>query len=367
MSPITKIKNHRLKKISHLAKEHLRRLRRQLNRRFIRWPAMALLVLMAVSLATVVLNPVLFPPVKNYNFGVSFSKERSEQLGLDWRANYLALLDDLQIRRFRLMSYWSSFEPVRGQMNFSDLDWMMDQAASRGAKVTLVIGLRQPRWPECFQPAWAESLNGNAWKQALYAYMETVVKRYENHPALQSWQLENEALNNWFGTCLPPDRQRLMEEFNLVRNISKKPIWMSLSDQHGLPLGQPVPDAYGFSIYRYVYNDKLIPGYVWYPTPLWYHRLRAALIKLLHPKAKLYVHELQLEPWGPVDTSRLSVAEQNRTMSYDQIHLNITFARQLGFKDIYTWGGEWWYWRKVKFGDNAVWEAVRREVETSRN
>ncbi|RWZ78078.1 MAG: hypothetical protein EOT04_03040 [Candidatus Chaera renei] len=361
------IKTNRIKKSRKLWRERLHRLGRRLASRWIRWPAAVLLALFLISTATAVLNPVLFPPIKNYNFGVSFSKERSEQLGLDWRANYLALLDDLKIRRFRLMSYWSSHEPVRGQMDFSDLDWMMDQAAARGAQVSLAIGLRQPRWPECFQPAWAANLSGNAWKQALYAYIEAVVKRYEKHPALQSWQLENEAVNNWFGVCPPPDRQRLVEEFNLVRGISKKPIWMSLSDQHGLPLGQPVPDAYGFSIYRVVYNDKLIPGYTWYPTPLWYHRLRAVLIKLLHPKAKLFVHELQLEPWGPVDVSRLSAAEQNRTMSYDQIHFNTTFARQVGFQDIYAWGGEWWYWRKVKSGDNAVWEAVRREIEASRN
>src|SRR4051812_9822637 len=38
--------------------------------------------------------------------GTSFTPDAAEDLGVDWKANYTALLDDLQIRHFRLMSYW---------------------------------------------------------------------------------------------------------------------------------------------------------------------------------------------------------------------------------------------------------------------
>lgn len=334
-----------------------------------KWPFLTLSSIVLLVIAVIVISYVAFPPVKDYNFGVSFSEKRARELGVDPRANFTALLDDLEIRTFRLMSYWDEHEKERGRFDFSALDWQMDEAAKRGAKVSLAIGLRQPRWPECHQPAWANDLKGHEWKQALYAYMEVVIKRYENHPALESWQLENESFNEWFGDCDLPDRTRIQEELALVKRLSKKPVWMSLSDQHGLPWNGPPPDAYGYSIYRFTYSSQglLQDQYIWYPTPVWYHRLRAELVKLRWNDIPLFIHELQLEPWGPDSTEKLSVEEQNRSMSVDQIRQNTYFARQVGFKDIYTWGGEWWYWRKEKFGDYSMWDAIKREIEASRD
>lgn len=305
-------------------------------------------------------NPIVFPPVKNPVYGVSFSAKRARELGIDPQANLTTLLDDMHIKNYRLMSYWDESEKTRGQLDFSELDWQINEIAKRGGTVSLGLGLRQPRWPECHEPDWAFRLKGDAWKQALYAYMEIVVKRYENNPTVISWQLENEAVNNWFGTCDPPDVQRLNEEFNLVKSWSSKPVWMSLSDQHGYPVNPPVPDRFGFSVYRIVWNEKIPPvtkNYLIYPAPIWYHRLRAAIIQL-YTGRDIFIHELQLEPWGPVDTKDLSVDEQNKSMSPEQIHKNILFAREIGQKDIYVWGGEWWYWRKVH-GDPSIWKAVR--------
>lgn len=321
----------------------------------------------AVMLLIGFLNTFVFLPVKNPNLGVTFSKERSEDFGLDWKANFTALLDDMGLKHFRLMSYWSSHEKVRGQFDFSDLDWQVNEAAKRGAKVDIVLGLRQPRWPECWQPDWATQLSGNAWKQALYAYIEIVVNRYKNNPAVANWQLENEAVNNWFGNCGAPDRQRVNEEYALVKKLDpNRNIRMSLSDQHGLPLGTPVPDEYGFSVYRIVWNT-FSPWhfYVVYPTPIWYHRLRAMVIDLIHHKP-IFIHELQMEPWGPEDTTKLSITEQDKSMSVSQIHKSMKFARQIGAKDIDVWGSEWWYWRKVN-GDPSIWNAMKQEVVNAQN
>lgn len=312
-------------------------------------------------------NPILFPPIKNPRIGVSFSQKRATEIGLDWQANYTALLDDMELRSFRLMSYWDVHEPIRGQFDFASLDWQMDEAARRGAKVSLAVGLRQPRWPECHEPVWAKELGGNAWKQALYAYIEVVARRYENHPALESWQLENEAVNDWFGECGRADNERLLEEFQLLKNLSQKPVHMSLSDQHGLPLRPPVPDKFGFSVYRIVWSEKTAPyrGYLTYPTPIWYHRARAFLITAYSGK-QIFIHELQLEPWGPRDTRDLDLAEQDKSMSREQIAKNLYFARQIGLDDIYTWGGEWWYWRKVH-GDPSIWNTVKSEFQALRD
>lgn len=322
-----------------------------------------LLGIIVLTLTADFWNPIFFPPVKDPVYGVSFSAKRARELGVDPKENLTALLDDMGIKHYRLMSYWDESEKTRGQLDFSELDWQINEVAKRGGTVSLGLGLRQPRWPECHEPDWAYSLKGDAWKQALYAYIEIVVHRYENNPTVISWQLENEAVNNWFGTCNPPDVQRLNEEFNLVKKWSSKPVWMSLSDQHGYPINPPVPDRFGFSVYRVVWNEKIPPftnNYLIYPTPIWYHRLRAALIQLYSGR-DIFIHELQLEPWGPVDTKDLSTDEQDKSMSPEQIKKNVLFARMIGQRDIYVWGGEWWYWRKVN-GDPSIWETVRTEL-----
>lgn len=308
-------------------------------------------------------NPVVFPPVEQPVIGVSFSEKRSKEMRLDWQANFTALLDDMKVKNYRLMSYWDLHEPIRGQYDFSTLDWQIAEAGKRDAKVSLALGIRQPRWPECHQPEWANTLNGGAWKQAMYRYIETVVKRYENNPTVINWQLENEGVNQWFGLCDKPDRERLHEEYKLVDELSDKPIWMSLSDQHGLPFLTPVPDRYGYSVYRVVWSEKTWPykGYLTYPTPIWYHRARAAVIKS-YTGRDIYIHELQLEPWGQRDTLELSREEQDISMSPAQIKDNLLFAREIGTRDIYTWGGEWWYWRKVN-GDPSIWNTVKYEFD----
>jgi hypothetical protein len=305
-------------------------------------------------------NPVLFPPVKNPQYGVSFSLKQTEMLDLDWRKAYAALLDDMDVKHFRLMSYWDEYEKQPGQYDFSTLDEQIREAGKRGADVTLAIGSRQPRWPECHEPDWSETLTISKWRNSLYKYIETVVKRYENNPTVISWQLENEYRNQTFIKCRDGSYERLQEEFDLVKKISKKPLWMSLADQGGLPLKVPSADRWGFSVYRTVWSTGLVNGYVTFPTPLWYHNLRRVIIEKMSG-APIFIHELQLEPWGPIDFPDMTIEEQDKSMSVEQIKKNLYFAREVGAKEIYAWGGEWWYWRKTVQNDPSVWNTVKEE------
>lgn len=318
--------------------------------------------LLAIALFNTLVDAT-FKPVKNPNYGVSFSTKYAQELGLDWRKTYIALLDEMKLREFRLMSYWDLHEPMPGIYDFADLDWQIQQAHDRGAEISLSIGMRQPRWPECHQPQWYNHLPKERQDAALLQYLKVTVERYKNHPALKSYQLENEAVNTWFGTCTKDDirPERLQAEFDLVKALDPHhEVWMSLSDQHGLPVGTPVPDKYGYSVYRIVYNDKTKPFkfYLTYPTPVWYHRLRAAWIDIFKDR-EIFVHELQLEPWGPEATVNLPVEEQNESMNLRQMEKNVLFARKIGRQDIYTWGGEWWYWRKTVHNDPGPWEKAR--------
>src|SRR3989338_5685979 len=64
-------------------------------------------------------------------WGVTFSHTFAEHLGLDWQEVYIAVLDDLGVRNMRIPVYWTSIEAEKGQIDFSDYDWMMSEAEKR--------------------------------------------------------------------------------------------------------------------------------------------------------------------------------------------------------------------------------------------
>lgn len=277
---------------------------------------------------------------------------------MDWRETYTALLDDLHIKRFRLVSYWNEIEPKRGEYNFSNLDYQLAEAKKRRAEVTLAIGLRQPRYPECHQPDWWNGLSHQQQDEAIINFVTQTVKRYRNDSTITSWQLENEAVNTVFGECPAYNRARLNAEFKLVKQLDPaRPVVMSVSNEYGLPLGSPRPDQFSLSVYRIVYNPSPLHSYFTYPfTPLW-HGLRAALIERLTGRP-VFVGELQAEPWGPGWIGDMSLAEQNKSMDAAKLKEIVQYARGTGLNAFDLWGGEWWYWR-LKHGDPTVWQAAK--------
>lgn len=323
--------------------------------------AAILLVLVVVGMRLVALKYQRSESSKDYQFGTTFVSEYAEHYGLDPKQTYNAIVDDLNIKNLRLVSYWSEGEKERGAYDFSDLDWQFAEAEKKGVKISLSLGLRQPRWPECHQPEWSKNLPKEEWYPGLKAYISEVVKRYKDSPALESYQLENEFFLKDFGVCPDYSRDRLIDEFNLVKQLdSKTPVILTRSNNYGgFALGDPEADIYGISIYRKVHNNTL--GYVTYPFPAWYYSFLAQGQKMLTGKPSI-IHEFQLEPWAASgDTKDASTEEQNKTMSVEDIKKNIDFAKRTGIKDIYFWGSEWWYWR-LQNGDPTIWNTVKEEL-----
>ena len=90
-----------------------------------------------------------FSGSKQIILGATFSHPYAEYLGNDWRANYIALLDDLGIKHLRLVAYWDKIEKIPGEYDFSDMDWEVAQAREHKANIILAFGRKVPRWPEC--------------------------------------------------------------------------------------------------------------------------------------------------------------------------------------------------------------------------
>ncbi len=295
--------------------------------------------------------------------GTSFIPAYAESFGLDPQDTMQAMIDDLGVRHFRLVSYWDQLEPSAGQYNFSLLDWQFAKAEKAGAKITLSIGLRQPRWPECHMPAWAQNEPQSIWQPQLEAFMTQVVNRYKSSPALDSYQVENEYFLKGFGICTNFDRSRLVAEYNLVKrnDPAHKAIVARSNNALGWPAGEPTPDEYGISIYRRVWDAGVTHRYLTYPYPAWFYAFTAGWEQIMTGR-NLMIHELQAETWPPNYQSiqNTSLAEQNKSFNAGMFADRVQYGKNTGMREIYLWGSEYWYYRLVKLHDPSLWDAARQ-------
>lgn len=294
--------------------------------------------------------------------GTTFIADYARYLGVDPHETYSAVLNDLQVKHLRLVSYWSNIEPEQGTYDFSELDYEMAQAQSHGAKVTLAIGLRQPRWPECHPPTWIDTSKPlTTWQPQLESYMTAVVQRYKNSPALESYQLENEYFNT-FGQCNDHTRGRLVSELAMVKKLDNQhPVIITRSDNYvGFSLREPLPDIVGISVYRRVWNTFLLHRYFQYPFPSWYYAFLAGSQQILTGTPSV-IHELQTEPWPPRSQSitDTSLSEQNKTFDAERLSTTVAFAKQTGIKQYDLWGSEYWYYRMQVLHDPSVWNQAK--------
>ncbi|OGF64335.1 hypothetical protein A2661_02370 [Candidatus Giovannonibacteria bacterium RIFCSPHIGHO2_01_FULL_45_24] len=289
---------------------------------------------------------------QNLSYGVTFSQKFSEELGLNWRENYLAILDDLKVKDLRLVAYWDLVEPEEGKFNFNDLDWQIAEAEKRGAKVILVVGRKVPRWPECHISSWARDnpLGGGGERVGfLLRYVKEVVKRYRSNPAVWAWQVENEPLFP-FGECGTTPLSLLNQEIKLVKSLDTRPIILTDSGELGFawPYLAAKSDIFGTTLYRYV-THKWFGEIKYSLIPAYYFRIKAWWAEKVLGK-QILISELQAEPWN------------NGEMNPEIFKEIIDYAERAGFPKAYFWGAEWWYWMKEKQNNPKMWDAVKNLI-----
>jgi len=156
---------------------------------------------LVIIISAIVLAWLPRPSATPPTWGVTFNAAYATYLGLDWRETFLAIQNDLGVKNWRLSVPWDEIEPMPGDYNFTDTDWMLNQVAEQKGRVILAIGRRTPRWPECHDPAWLANLSVDKQQNQTLAILAVIVERYRDHPAVQAWQVENEMSLNVFGNC----------------------------------------------------------------------------------------------------------------------------------------------------------------------
>jgi hypothetical protein len=298
-------------------------------------------------------------PIDPQKFGVSFSIKQCRNFGINPKETLSWLIEEAGFRRFRLMSYWNEHEKKQGEYDFTELDWQVKMAEENGCLISLCLGARQPRWPENHWPDWAWK-GPKQWRtEELLSYIKEVVERYKGRDVITSYQLENEALLESFGRRPEVDRKRLRQEYKLIKKLDpSKPVIMTTSTSWGIPFRRPIPDIVGFSYYRILYGGGKYHHAFHFPK---LDRVRALGIRLHHRKPS-FIHELQLEPWGPTAIWKMTIPEQDKSMSPAHIQKNIRLARKTKLYPIDLWGGEWWYWRLKQIHDPSIWLVVQKEL-----
>lgn len=298
------------------------------------------------------------PMAKNIIWGAAFSQKHAVDMGLDWREAYLALLNDLKIKNLKVAAHWDLIEPRRGEYDFSDLDWQLEQAGIHNAKIMLAIGMKTPRWPECHVPEWAKGMTKEQQQEEILGMLETVITRYRGNSEIVSWQVENEPLFG-FGQCPWIDKTFLMKETALVRSldVAKRPVIISDSGEGSWWFNAArIGDVVAVTMYRRVYFHEF-KTYITYPIPPAFYRAKAGIIQKIFKKPVI-CGELQAEPWAANQIYDGGEGDA-KTMTLNQFRENIAFAQNTGFNSFYLWGSEWWYWMKTKHNQPQFWEEAK--------
>lgn len=311
--------------------------------------------------------------------GVTFSCRQAQWLELDCRETLAALLDEVGVRHLRFSVYWDEVEPERGRFDFSAVEWMLEEARQRGASVVLTIGMKGVRRPEFYFPDWLrQEAEIPAYEspatvplvaERTLVLVEETVRRFASDDVIEAWQVENEP----FVRRADPDhlwwitRDLLEREIAVVRNTDPRgrPIIFTddssniydvgWRDNLSLPIDvmgtnysfeKPLRPLNLLTLYINPYiAGGLAPVMGWQANSL--HDLGI----------EYWVTEFQAEPWAEGVSIKDIEPSHRAFFSPDTMKKNINWAARGGADRIYLWGVEWWYYWKVKRGDDRFWEA----------
>jgi len=305
-------------------------------------------------------------PTKDPNtaYGITWSKPYAEELGLNSDVGLSATMQDLGVKRVRLPAYWALIEPQKGSYDFPWLDSQFNIVEQQGGSITLAIGSRLPRWPECWEPDWVKNLSPSDREAAQLAYIQAVYKRYAGRSSIMAWQVENEMSFTFFADCQGLTKDLVTKELDYVRGqeqmlgANKRPVMTTDSGELStwLSLAGHV-DGKGVSIYRIVTNPFLGVIRYWFVPPWTYARKALLASPFVGP---IHISEFQMEPWSNAPLERLSNSDLFVTFDAKQMEKNLKYAEQLHMPEVYFWGAEWWYWMKETRQHPEFWDQMQQ-------
>lgn len=323
-----------------------------------------IIIIILLAVASVAVIGFLFAkPQQNITWGINFSSARAVDLGFEPIQLFHAILEDLKPDKVRIPAYWEELEPTPGQYDFTMIDALLAEAKNYDTEVIVVLGHKQPRWPECHHPSWWNELSKEEQNLSLIKMVEATVSHLKDNQTIIAWQVENEPFFKYGPECETISHTLYKQELNAVRNIdSSRPLIGTDSGEKGIWLTTAWAgiDTFGATMYREVYLDKK-GKYLTYPLPPLTYNIKAGLLRILSGANKTIGVELQAEPWfAGSDAQHTPKDEQLKHMNPEIFFNNIDYARRVGFSENYLWGAEWWYWLQTNQNDSSMVDAAKK-------
>lgn len=361
------------------------------------WTITSMVVVVSIVLSTILAVPRLSRAQSNgsdsvpVSLGFTFSERQANYLDISWRQAFEAAMD-LTPNLVRLGAYWDTIEPTPGKYDFTNLDWMLDHVPAQSS-VLLTVGMKAPRWPEYFLPAWlrnsikvpdgASVTQDDRVRQATLQFVSQVIQHERGRSNIKYWQVENEPLDPSGPHQWTIDSGFLSEEIGLVRALDKsRPIVVSMFvDTSPVGLLPPwrgqlmdrarkvlsVADVLGLDVYsvRPIANKYFSVSLRW---PVWEWEPRVRTLQQVAQSAgkHAWISEAQAEPWLPARVVTTgSSPSQNATPTLtadtvDRLHAD-------GFSIILLWGVEYWYVRSERYKDTNWWSGMQQFFRAPRS
>ena len=297
------------------------------------------------------------------SWGLTFSKYSAERYNPDWKANYLAILDELRPRRMRIIFYWEDLEPEPGNYLFRDYDWMVAEAEKRNIDLILVMGQSVGSDDKCYFPEWYKDDQKEIRESKTLALLKALTERYQDSPRVTAFQLEerplgrgkecNEVSLRFFQKeietikRLDPDRKIILTDSVL----GTRWLWGSFTtDELAVTEKIVLGEDDGSRVLNWFFKHCL-----WFKKNIYFFNWRDKNFSLYNFKAS---PEIKDQAWNK------SLEEQLELMDLNRFQAEIKAVEALGISPVYLNGAEWWYSLK-KEGMNGFWEQAGNLLEES--
>ncbi|MDP2652609.1 MAG: beta-galactosidase [Candidatus Omnitrophota bacterium] len=332
------------------------------------------------------------PADEGLRIGTTFSRQQCIYLGLDWQETYLAVLK-LKPDIIRLGAYWNEIEAKESTFDLTTLDWEIKEAKKRGIPIVLTIGMKAPRWPEYFIPAWVfkktqlhysdDIAENPVLKKYTLRFIREVINHYSAEEAIAYIQVENEALNKFGKKNWQLSKKFLSEEIELIRSLDnlKRPIVLTAATYPNTFLrtiariftkgdwiknNLALCDILGINAYPTIGQKTFgFRHYVRTSPEQRKKSLRRVLKAAKNKGAELWVTELQAEPWEPGELVHTK-KHAPPSISPETVVYYFEELKTEGVRTVLLWGAEYWFYQKKEHG-NLRWWKMAEDMFKSNN